>query len=380
MKKNLLILDETWMDLHDLVIYGFGKIAQGMIDLFIDMFQVEYIIDNSKEDKEYRNIPIISFETYNNLNIRRKIIILTGKKAYYSIKKDLEKRNNVEYMDFCDINTFYEDWFGNYKDEICIGRTILSVSTRCTLNCKKCNMLTPYFKEKKDFDIKMLEKDADMLFGILDYVSNLVIVGGEAFLYPQLDEFVRYIGEKYRLRIGNLQIITNGMIIPNEATLKVFKENNVEIRISDYTQEVNYKDQLEKLREILKKNDIHYITFEQNEWLDFGFPEEKLSIGRNKDEIRQHMMECQPMCPLVHDGKMFFCTSSWAAHESGLYELEQGDWIDLYEKDKFTRENLLNFYLGKTEKGYISFCQRCRGFAGNDHLIRAGEQFDRKRV
>ena len=375
MKKELLILDDTWINLNDVAIYGFGKIAQGMIDLFIDMFHVEYIIDNGKKEKEYRNIPIISFDIYKRNNSGKKIIVLTGKKAFYLIKKELVSEGYVEYKDFCDIDTFYEDWFGNYMNKVCIGRVIFSVTTFCTLNCKKCNMLTPYNKNKRNYDLQMLENDVDALFSSLDYVSNLVLVGGEPFLYPQLEELVIYIGKEYQSEIGNFQIITNGMLIPSAHFLNIIKENNVEIRISDYTQAIDYSKKKEELCCILKEKKIRYILFEQNEWLDFGFPEEDLCMGNTRDEIRRHMIECQPMCPLVHDKKMYYCSSSWAAQEAGLYTLEQGDWINLEENTISKRKNLLDFYLGKSEKGYISFCKKCRGFAGNDHVICPGEQF-----
>lgn len=372
-------LTEDWKETKKIVIYGFGKIAQGNIDIFIDWFDVQYIIDNNikYEGQLYRGIEILSLESYLKLNTGRKMVVLTGKKAYRLICKELESGGLEEFKDFCDMNCFYEDWFWNYKKTSCLGRIIVTLTTRCTLNCAKCNMLTPYNVNKRDFLLDDLKEDLDFLFKSVDYISNLVLVGGEVFLYKDLLSYIDYVGKKYGKYIGNLQIITNGMIIPSTELMKCMKKNNVEVRISDYSNSINYKDKLNKFYKTLEDNDIHYIVFDQSEWLDFGFPEEDLNMGDTKEKLRRHMQECQPMCPIVNDKKLFFCTSSWAAHECKLFELQEGDYLDLEKiaKDDNRRNRLIRFYFGDLENDYMSFCRKCRGFANNNHVIQAAIQY-----
>ncbi len=358
-------LSSDWKNLKSLAIFGFGRIAQGNIDLFLDLLNVTAIIDNNPayQNQKYRDVPIISFKQYISVNVEEKIVVLSGKKVYSSILNELENSGLKEYEDFCHMTVFFEDWFYGFNNKICLGRTIVSLTTYCTLNCKNCNMLTPYNKNKRMYDLGFLKQDVQLLLDKVDFVSNFVVVGGEPLLYKQLPEYMEYIGENYKSKIGNIQIITNGMLIPSEKLITTIKKYNVEIRISDYTSAVDYGEKLDCLINLLEEKQVKWISFKQDEWLHFGFPEESLNIANDKSELRRHMQACQPMCPILHDGKIFYCTSAWAAAESGLYRLEQDDIFDLNticnEND---RHALLSFYMGDFPKGYVSFCKVCRGF------------------
>ncbi len=358
-------LTEDWKDIEEVVIFGFGRISQGNIDLFMDLLNVTDIIDNNPDytGKKYRNVTIKTFEQYIAEGKKEKIIVLSGKKVYSSILKELCKYGYKEYQDFCHMTVFFEDWFGRLNKKICLGRTIVSLTTFCTLNCKNCNMLTPYNKQKRTYDLKLLKQDIQMLLSNVDFISNFVIVGGEPLLYKELPEYIEYLGSNYKFKIGNIQIITNGMLIPSKELMTAMKKYNVEIRISDYTNAVDYNEKLNQLKNTLDKNEIKWISFKQDEWLDFGFPEERIDMGNDRESLREHMLACQPMCPILHDGKIYYCTSAWSAEESGLYELEPDDIFDLRTIQKEEdRKELLSFYMGNMSKGYISFCKVCRGF------------------
>lgn len=358
-------LSSDWKNLKSLAIFGFGRIAQGNIDLFLDLLNVTAIIDNNPayQNQKYRDVPIKSFKQYISVNVEEKIVVLSGKKVYSSILNELENSGLKEYEDFCHMTVFFEDWFYGFNNKICLGRTIVSLTTYCTLNCKNCNMLTPYNKKKRMYDLEFLKQDVQLLLDKVDFVSNFVVVGGEPLLFRQLPEYIEYVGENYRNKIGNIQIITNGMLMLSERLISIIKKYNVEIRISDYTNAVDYKEKLSELKILLEEKQVKWISFKQDEWLDFGFPEESLNMTNDEESLRQHMLACQPMCPILHDGKIYYCTSAWAAEESGLYKLEPEDIFDLKkihnENDKY---NLLSFYMGNVPKGYVSFCKVCRGF------------------
>ncbi len=70
------LLDESWKDLNQIIIYGFGRLAQGNIDRFIDEFDVKEIIDNKEglsKGKSFQGIPI---HTQEQSDLNEKIIIL----------------------------------------------------------------------------------------------------------------------------------------------------------------------------------------------------------------------------------------------------------------------------------------------------------------
>ena len=142
------LLDESWQDIKEIAIYGFGKAAQGNIDSFIDQFNVINIIDNNKSylGKDYRGVSIVNFDTWINDNCGEKIIIIAAGKALHSIKSTLCMAGKKEYIVFTDMDAFVNEWYWRFKGKICIGKVTTSVTTACTFNCQYCNMLMPYHK------------------------------------------------------------------------------------------------------------------------------------------------------------------------------------------------------------------------------------------
>ena len=193
-------LDESWKDIKTIVIYGFGKTAKGSIDYFIDNFEVLTIIDNDckyrNNSVRYRDIPILNFDQFISYNKRKeKIVILAAGKALISIKEYLNKNGLQEFMDYVNMDIFFEEWFYRFRNKVHIGKITTSVTTRCTFNCKYCNMLMPYYNAPNDYSYEMLCKDADLLFSLVDYVSVFVIIGGEPFLYHDLNRYLKNISE-----------------------------------------------------------------------------------------------------------------------------------------------------------------------------------------
>ena len=96
-------------------------------------------------------------------------------------------------------------------------------------------------------------------------------------------------------------------------------------------------------------------------------------MANDRESLREHMLACQPMCPILHDGKIYYCTSAWSAEESGLYKLEADDAFDLRAiHNENDRRALLSFYMGDVPKGYVSFCKVCRGFDERNQKIIPG--------
>ncbi len=378
------LLDESWQDIKEIAIYGFGKAAQGNIDSFIDQFNVINIIDNNKSylGKDYRGVSIVNFDTWINDNCGEKIIIIAAGKALHSIKSTLCMAGKKEYIDFTDMDAFVNEWYWRFKGKICIGKVTTSVTTACTFNCQYCNMLMPYYKETKAYSCEMLCKDADMFFTLVDYVTSFVIIGGEPLIYKNLCSYLEYLGNRYGSRIANIQLITNGSILPSKELLNIVQKYNIEIRISDYTLTMPYESRLKKFVDMLENNQIKYIVFKQEEWLDFGFPHEKISMGETKEELREHMLNCHGMCHWLHNGKYYYCSSAWSANECGIFELQEGDYLRLDELVKTPlegKEALLKFHIGELQHGYMSLCKYCRGFGdANNKTVKAGIQIKRE--
>lgn len=362
-------LSNDWKGLKKIVVFGFGKMGRGNIDALISRFQIVRIIDNNEElfGQSYKQIEIVSLKKYIDLEIKLKIVVVTSGNRYASIAKDLEERGYKEYIDFCDFATFCRDYFWNDRNELFLGRLTFNITTFCTLNCQNCTMLTSYNKNKKHFEINKLKKDITLTFDIVDYISNLIVLGGEPFLHRDLEELINYIGSNYRNRIGNLQIITNGTLKVSEKLLQIMKKYNVEVRISDYTDRVQYQEKLMDFCNDLDRYQIDYVSYGHGEWLNMGFPYENVNMGNTSNELREHMLKCNPNCQNVSEGKLYYCAQGWAAEQSGLFKLKITDYLDLNDFGNCSnkKEQFRQFYFGNLKEGYFSFCKVCRGWDTN---------------
>lgn len=372
------LLDESWENLNRLIIYGFGKSGQANTNMFLKEFEVPFIIDNNAayKGKMYRNIPIINLEQYRDIQKPEdKIVIIASGGAYLSIKESLAQIGKHENIDYVGMDTFVNEWYWRFHHKVCLGRVTVSVTTSCTLNCRYCNMFIPYFKDSEAFDVRILCEDADLFFSLVDYVTSFTVVGGEPFLYKELATYLNYIEERHGDKIGNLQIITNGTILPNEEVLFVVKKWDIEVRISDYTEIVPYRKRLDDFVRLLEDRAIDYVVFKQDMWLDFGLPNEKINMGNSEEELRRHMLSCNSMCHLIYNGYYYYCSRAWCAEKAGLFCLEDGDKIDLTElaKKPSGKEELLHYHMGNMKNGYLSYCKVCRGYR-TDKMVKAGEQ------
>ncbi len=368
-----------WNDVKKVIVYGFGRVGHAHIEKIASKVDVIFIIDNKTNEKaDYKGIPIYTLETCLNKINQAKIVVTASGKGYTSIKDSLEQHGYIEKEDFINFELFLSNLYWERYGKIGISKLVFPLTNRCTLNCQKCNSFMPYTEHFFDRKIEEVKKDIDIVFQYIDELSLLVLVGGEPLLYVPMGELVTYIGEKYKSKIGKVLVITNGTIIPDKSLCEIFLKYGVEVRISNYGLSDKYRQKISNLKEILALNGVAYTELIEMEWLDIGFPEEKLTMGANEEELYQHMMQCESYCHGVYNGKFYFCTEALMAEWAGLYKIPEDDYIDLNNPDQSydqKRMQLLEYQLGKIKNGYFSFCKYCRGLGpSNECVIKAGVQ------
>lgn len=373
-------LSSDWKDIRSLVVFGFGKAGRGNIGAIHRRFKVKAIIDNAPllQGQFYKGIPIVDLKTYQSIGYQEKIVIFTSGNRYRFIADGLGTYGYAEYRDFCDFMTFFNDYFWEHQKENYIGRLGLNITTFCTLNCRHCTMHTPFNRYKKNFGLDSICKDVDLIFEMVDYVGNLLILGGEPFLHPQLPAILTYIGEHYQRLIGTVQLITNGTVRASDEVLRTIKRYDMEVRISDYTKNVPYTERLEQFCADLEKYQIDSVSYTHDQWLDMGFPEEEVNMGDTSSELREHMKKCAPNCQNVNGGKLYYCAQGWSADQACLFQLGDTDYLDL-EKLKSApdrKEKFRRFYFGEQEDWYFSFCKVCRGW-DTDRTVPGGVQYEK---
>lgn len=377
---QLGILDKKWLQTQEIVIYGFGVIARKCIDMLMEDFTIPYIVDNSPKMKGtfYKGIPIISQEEMKKQGQIYPIVIIGTIGVYKSISAMLEQDGFAENKDFCIVDLFVAEWYWYNKKQVHLVEVHTSVTTRCTLQCKNCNMFMPYYKQHKDSDVAMFKQDMDQLFRVVDKVFSIGILGGEPLLNKDLADMIEYLHENYRNRIGEISVITNGTLLPDDKLLNVWKKCNVRIHISDYTKTVPYEKRLQEFEQLMKANHVEYRINSSLVWCDFGFPENSFHFK----DVRTHMMECFPVFRGLNESKMYFCHVAWSAEKCGLYQLKESDYCNIAEIDEKKdeqRKEFLNMSLGGKQDWFLSFCKVCGGCgADNTKYIKAGLQVKRE--
>lgn len=370
-------LDDSWEGTKRIIVFGFGRLGKKILKKLKEDFEIVAIIENDKKkcNTKIEEIPVIHFDEAINLLNVNKTVIAVQEHYYIEIKSQLEAINLKENIDFSKVDLFITEWYYKYKNRsVCMTMADLYVTPFCTLRCEKCITFHPYWKDKREPKVDELTETIDAFFNVVDYVFTMKLFGGEALLYRKLDKIIEYIGKKYNSKIGYFAIITNGTIIPEKKILELLKKYNVYVSISDYSDEVNYKNKIDKLCDELEKYGIEYLRNRNIEWFDFGFPHD--TFRYSDDDVKKHHKCCNNLYHVICDKKLFYCNVQFGAYKGGLFPLYENDYIDLQDAKKndfeFKRK-LMSFSLGEIDKGYLEFCKVCGGYGidNNNKVITA---------
>ena len=370
-------LTDDWKDISELVIYGFGKVAHDNIEFFKNNFNIVYIVDSNKEkcNCEFKGISVKHVDDVKDDLKNYKIVIMTANRNAALVGEDLEKFGLQSGKDFCSMEQFLTEWFWNYKKKVCLMEVHSTVTSRCTLKCKHCNMFMPYYKEHVGYTAKDILEDLELLFRHVDYIVAYRILGGEPLINNELEDMIKQIGDRYGDRIGNIGIITNGTLLTDEKLIETSKKYNVKFDFSDYTDVVDYKKRFDESVKIVSDAGLRYSVNRSLRWCDFGFPVNNRMY--DFDKVREHMLSCGPIFHGLNDGKYYYCHVSWSADKAKLLKNVPDDYVDLrtLDDDDRAKEAILEHSNGNMAKGFVKLCKICGG-CGNDNteFVKAAEQ------
>lgn len=373
-KEPLEALYEHWKDEKGVAIFGLGIWCRRYIEEIRNDITILVIIDNDPElqGSDHNGIPVVSFQDY--LESYRNVKILIS--VYYQeIAKQLSEAGLMESADFCDMGVYVSLWYWFNKGRVHLTRVNASITTKCTLNCRHCNMFMPFYEKPGHIPYEEICHDFDLMFGLADKIYAVSLLGGEPFLHPQVNEIIRHIGGNYHDRIGELSFITNATVGLSPETIQLIKKYGIFIQISDYTRAVPYQARFDRFLAGLEEHQIPYRVVRFDNWLDFGFPVTPWNL--NEGQAKEHLMDCYPLFRGLNDGSFYFCHVCWSAEKAGLFKNDRADYLRLGEMqgDREAKKHLLEYSLGLTPKGYLELCRKCGGCGGmNKAKVPAGIQ------
>lgn len=217
------------------------------------------------------------------------------------------------------------------------------ITERCTLKCKNCCALIPYYDNPQNYSEEEIFEGLDNLLFMNCFVDSLSIMGGEPFLNQKLmcDILKKYKGNQ---QIATFQIITNGTILPSNDTINVLREiKNVYIIFSNYG---NLSTKLGQTVKALIDNDI--VVFIEKEkdilaekntlWLDYG----NVRKYNHSDEFLKLMYkECYDgrYCYSLLKNKLFICNR--IAHGINMGIIPENGYRNSFDlkTEKLSKEN-----------------------------------------
>ncbi len=377
-------LSEDWGELLNegsIVPYGIGRIGRRVLPALLNEFKIPFLIDRRKESEKVlgRNVLDLAEAVPVIKEKNLKIVVTTVRYSYDEIAKELTQCGFKEYQHFCMFERFAEEWNLRWRNRCVLSKIDTVITSRCTLRCRDCNLFIGYADHHTDMRLKDLKKNFDIFFDSVDYVYEYTLLGGEPFMHVELDQILGYLMKNYRDRIGKVNLISNGTLIPGGNVLELMKKYEMTVHISDYTQTVNYRKKLEEVIETFSKNNIEYYVIPNNIWKDVKYPQKEFTV----ENPREHMLLCGHSTHSVGNGKLYWCDPAFAAECFTGFKAMSDDSLDLVRnkennsKYEATR-NILKYMLGDVnERGYMSICEKCAGVGrDNNEIIIAGLQMN----
>ena len=252
------------------------------------------------------------------------------------------------------------------------------VTTICNLNCEYCLNYNPYNKHQKHFDIQELKRCVDIYFSKIDRVGFFELTGGEPTLYPDLQELILYVAQKYGGKIDEFTFVTNGSTVLSDEFCELLKENDVIVLIDDYTMAVpGLEKNLNELKEKLKKIGTKFIVYPQVREFLKSFPPKRENMDLTEEGLKEKYRACTIGVQNLRDGRLCSCTYHAFAVNAGLIPDNISDWFDMsaMPDDLLSKKALIEFRCGFNQKGYTAWCRFCNGVQTiNTNYAPAAEQ------
>jgi len=229
----------------------------------------------------------------------------------------------------------------------------IQVTEKCSMKCIDCSNLMQYYEKPINADKNLLESSLEKLLNSVDKIYDARVLGGEPFLYNDLDVTLRMLSLSETVQ--NITVYSNATFVPKEHLLLALAHQKIQVEITDY-------DELSKrhkqMMEVFDERGIRYITHKPQNWTDSA------RIVKNNltdNELSTMFERCcvNDALTLLH-GKIYHCPFSGNAHNLGAIEFDSSDWVDVSLADDSAdlRKKLKAFYY---KKSFQTACKYCLG-------------------
>lgn len=226
-------------------------------------------------------------------------------------------------------------------DKIKIKYLELVVTTKCTLKCKDCANLIPLYKNPYSIEFNVIKESILRLLENIDSIERFRILGGEPFLYDDLDKVINLILKEDKIK--KVEIVTNGTIYPqNIELIKTMINEKIKVVISDYGGLSKNKDRLLEMKE---KYGVNVELLKIDYWLDYS----KIHCrNRSDNDLQEQYTRCNHQCMSLFNGILYECPRCGHGMDLGIIEKKENEYINLLDENAdYIHEELIKFFFWK---------------------------------
>lgn len=233
-------------------------------------------------------------------------------------------------------------------------RVELAITTRCSLRCRDCANLIPFYASPSDVELATLIREVDDFLGLVDRVHSFSIMGGEACLHPGLAKVIAHLVQQDK--IGTVQLATNGTIVPHEDVLAVLTHPKVVVSVSDYPAEL-VRNKFALLAK-LKERGVNFVFRAGMGWKDFGGFAPQLDAGEAALVNRFRHCWGRQFHNLI-DGKFHLCPRSAHGSRLGQFPVDPQDSVQCIGRQD--RRQARAEFRRLCARKYLAACTKCLG-------------------
>jgi organic radical activating enzyme len=291
--------------------------------------------------------------------IYRKAVINTALEIYHNILKRRYSDNDL-------IKTLYTEKEQLFKSPniLVANRLSVVVTTRCTLKCINCNNLMQHYTEHNDISPEDIISDVDKVLDALDECVCLDIIGGEPFSYKGLDRILEHFLASPK--IAQVEMITNGTLLPNKDLLDVLKHQKIHIKISDY----GNLEKLFSLIDVLENSHINVEVLSNIKWIKSDL----INKDRSTNVLKKQYSKCSSAiyCKTIFNGCMYPCPRAAHLYDLGYAQAKSGnDRMPITDNRSEMRKMLKNFLTME----FTNACNYCDVGTDDPTIVMPAEQF-----
>ena len=369
----------------NIIIYG-ASVGGRIVSKILDQYNCLYkICDRKKMGTTFCGVEVQKPEIIEaNPDA---IVLVVGTRSFDSQCAFLQSIGHKKYYNICELLPLYkknydgltafekvaiDDYINKYKifssinDDTLILHTLdVIVTEKCSLRCRDCSALMPRYFKPIEYKVEEIIYNCKKLLQYVDYIIEMVIVGGEPLLHQNLYKLLEWGNNEEK--IGAITIISNGTILPNENLCSNLVGTKSRLRLSDYGSLSLNK---ENILELAQRNGMKCFVQKLDEWQDMGKPEPRgYSLVEQKELFKD--------CPFSYStfflgSKLFRC-----GHAAHLFNLQlvkdKNDYVDIAGPTGNMKE-IIKEYMD--EKEFLGACNYCSGVGVDKKGIEQAIQCD----